>query len=84
MAEYWSADQIAECLPVGADSPLYYKLWNTIVPAMEAAEAKFVGDNWSDTSIKNWWHLLSEEEQRQINQLLYDQDTFAQPDEGED
>ena len=33
---YWTADTVAECLEIGgAQSPLYLKLWNEIVPQHE-------------------------------------------------
>lgn len=66
-AEYWQADQIAECLDVSRDT--YAELWNVIVPLYDKEpRGEYPGEY--SYAITNYWNKLSEVAQRDINQTL--------------
>jgi hypothetical protein len=64
--KYWRADQVAECME-GVTDALYITLWSDIVPLQseefqETPERDF-------EAIVNYWHLLSESNQRLLNTI---------------
>jgi len=77
--EYWTADEIAECLPMIGTGDLYRKLWGFVVDAGEAGTAKPLGGDGSNgtTEIpivsdsyeaqpKAFWAKLTEAEQATV------------------
>jgi hypothetical protein len=64
--EYWTLDEVAECLSVGKN--LYRKLWGlldeceNITP--EYPDARL--GTTEDDKIKQWWNKLTQDEQKEI------------------
>jgi hypothetical protein len=73
--EYWTADEVAECLTNGGD--LYTKLYefknNATNPTpvwSQYPEDRLSLEN--DDKAVHWWHLLTEQEQQSIIKELND------------
>jgi hypothetical protein len=82
--EYWTADEVAECLPL-RDDDLYGKLWKILNDAanptpsggdgsdgtVEFPDARYSLDN--DDKAGHWWSKLTGDEQAKINSA-YEED----------
>ena len=72
--KYRSADEVAECWD-GVSAELYKALWNDVVHVMPVTD---VGENdcydFDDTNVlANYWHLLSEAHQVELNALAHEE-----------
>jgi len=80
--QYWTADQIAECLPVGDDT--YRRLWE--ITAGASNPKPLGGDGTGGTTEwpevrddcgnqpRSFWKLLTEEQQKDIVQAYRERD----------
>jgi len=75
---YRSADEVAECWD-GVSPELYKALWNDVVHVMPFTETG--EDDTYDFDDKNvlsrFWHLLSEDHQRELNALAVEEAVAA-------
>lgn len=68
---YTRADEVAECWE-GVPQALYAKLWNTIVPLQKSIpnrEDSGPADHIGFENLAAHWSLLSEDEQKLLNEL---------------
>ena len=69
---YWRADQVAECLD-GIPDSLYQRLWHItqpepVTPGLDYGETP--PDSWDHCLAAQGWSLLTEDQQRLLNQLM--------------
>ena len=79
--EYWTADEVAECLYPGGCETLYGKLWEFVCEAEEAGTATPLGGDGSNGTVEtpdgrldpantdkgpHWWSRLTSAEQQMI------------------
>ena len=70
-----NADAVAECTP-GLSKLAYAELWNVVVPRMETLHAENFGspgEYFSADPLTKYWHLLTEQTQRDVNEALENQ-----------
>lgn len=64
----WRPDEVAECLDgVATNSQVYRKLWE-MVRHYDKKPRSEVPDDFSERALSNWWHELSPEDQKFLNQ----------------
>ena len=69
---YQNADAVAECTP-GLSELAYKELWNVVVPRMKTLNAENFGspgEYFSADPLTDYWDLLSEQAQIDINTAL--------------
>lgn len=70
LAQYWTPDQIAECI-IPMRNPLYSVLWELtanykMIDVENCGPSDCVGIN----AMATFWDLLSDEQQNELNELL--------------
>lgn len=67
MAQYTSPDELVECFAVS--DALYDKVWNRVVEYMTECPSE-VPDMPEHNSIAGFWHLFTDAERNEINDVL--------------
>ena len=64
MFEFWTPDEVAECLDVGDD--IYCKLWALLPEYNGPRDPEYPDEKWVD-GLKRFWDRFTPDEQRRLN-----------------